>query len=156
MRGIDESFVLYKFRTMKVAPGDSGVSGGYKEARISSLGYFLRAKRIDELPQLLNVLKGDISFVGPRPPLRQYVEARPDLYGCVLKSRPGITGLASAFYHKREGQLLARCASAEETNALYLNTCIPRKAAYDLIYQRNANVCFDIKIIFMTLFKVLK
>lgn len=156
MRGIDESFVLYKFRTMNTSLGDSGVSGGYKENRISPLGFFLRAKRLDELPQLLNVLKGDISFVGPRPPLRQYVEARTDLYEQVLKSRPGITGLASAFYHKREGELLSRCATAEETDAIYLNVCVPRKATYDLIYQSNASVCFDIKILLMTLSKVIK
>jgi len=77
------------------ASEDSGASGGYKANRITRTGRFLRRTRLDETPQLWNVLKGDISFVGPRPPLRQYVEAYPEIYTQVLKTRPGITGLGS-------------------------------------------------------------
>lgn len=150
MRGPDEGFRFYKFRTMRPDTGDSGVSGGDKNDRISPLGAFLRRSRLDELPQLWNLLRGDISAVGPRPPLRQYVERFPDLYARVLRSRPGITGLASLHFHAHEQRLLARSRSREETDAIYCRACIPRKARLDLIYQRRRNLCLDIAIIAQT------
>lgn len=144
-------FQLWKFRTMRVVAADSGVSGGDKSDRITPMGHLMRRTRLDELPQLWNILRGDISLVGPRPPLRQYVERFPDLYGRVLKSRPGVTGLASLRFHRHEERLLAGCASVEETDAVYARRCVPRKAAFDLIYQKNANLCFDIAILWETL-----
>ena len=119
MKGINRPFRLWKLRTMTLADEDSGVSGGDKAARVTKTGAWLRAKRLDEFPQLWNILRGDLSFVGPRPPLRQYVEANPDLYARVLKSRPGVTGLASITYHKHEAALLARCTTSEETDQVY-------------------------------------
>ena len=119
--------------------------------RITSTGAWLRAKRLDEFPQLWNILKGDLSFVGPRPPLRQYVEQDPELYGQVLKSRPGVTGLASIVYHKHEAMLLERCATAEETDAVYSRVCVPAKARLDLIYQRHQNMCYDFDLVFQTI-----
>src|SRR5690606_7107976 len=100
-------FTLWKFRTMRPATGDSGVSGGDKAARITGPGRFLRRTRLDELPQLFNILRGDMSFVGPRPPLRQYVEAFPALYAEVLACRPGVTGLATLVFHRHEERILA-------------------------------------------------
>ena len=144
-------FGLWKLRTMTVAEDDSGVSGGDKEARITKTGAWLRAKRLDEFPQLWNILKGDLSFVGPRPPLRQYVEAHPEIYAEVLKSRPGVTGLASITYHKHETALLARCATPEETDAVYSRVCVPAKARLDLIYQRHQSMCFDFDLVFQTI-----
>ncbi|MDZ4136855.1 MAG: sugar transferase, partial [Paracoccaceae bacterium] len=91
-------FDLWKLRTMALAPADSGVSGGDKAGRVTPAGRFLRRTRLDEVPQLWNVLRGDMSFVGPRPPLRVYVDRFPDLYAQVLRSRPGITGLASLHF----------------------------------------------------------
>ena len=145
------SFRLWKLRNMTVVSQDTGVSGGDKAARITKTGAWLRSKRLDEFPQLWNILKGDLSFVGPRPPLRQYVEANPEIYAEVLKSRPGVTGLASIAYHKHEAALLARCTTAEETDAVYSRICIPAKARLDLIYQRHQNMCFDFDLVFQTI-----
>ncbi|WP_297338924.1 sugar transferase [Pseudophaeobacter sp.] len=145
------SFQLWKLRTMTVVSEDAGVSGGDKSARITQTGAWLRSKRLDEFPQLWNILKGDLSFVGPRPPLRQYVEANPEIYAQVLKSRPGVTGLASIAYHKHEAALLARCSTAAETDAVYSRICVPAKARLDLIYQRHQNMCFDFDLVFQTI-----
>lgn len=145
------SFRLWKLRTMTVVSDDSGVSGGDKAARITKTGAWLRSKRLDEFPQLWNILKGDLSFVGPRPPLRQYVEAHPEIYNEVLKSRPGVTGLASITYHKHEAALLARCQTPEETDAIYSRICVPAKARLDLIYQRHQSMCYDFDLVFQTI-----
>ncbi|ROU02501.1 sugar transferase [Histidinibacterium lentulum] len=150
MKTPKEGFSLVKFRTMTVAERDSGVSGGDKAARITPIGRILRRTRLDELPQLWNVIRGDISFVGPRPPLREYVERFPELYSEVLKARPGITGLATLVYHGHEERLLARCATAEETDAVYARACVPRKAHLDLIYRDNRTLCWDIALMWRT------
>ena len=143
MKSPQQSFGLLKFRTMTVVAFDAGVSGGDKSGRITPLGAKLRASRLDELPQLWNILKGDMSFVGPRPPLREYVERFPELYTRVLKMRPGVTGLATLRFHKHEARLLARCRTAKQTDAVYSRICVPRKARIDLIYQRHQTIAFD-------------
>ncbi len=153
MKTPTQSFKLAKFRSMTVRPAEAGVSGGDKASRITRTGRFIRRSRLDELPQLWNVLKGDISFVGPRPPLREYVERFPALYAEVLKSRPGITGLATIVYHRHEELLLARCKTAAETDAVYARACVPRKAKLDLIYQRRRNLRFDFYLMLKTVFK---
>ncbi|QCO55605.1 sugar transferase [Pseudorhodobacter turbinis] len=150
MRAPGRPFWLWKLRTMTVAPGDSGVSGGDKDGRITPLGAFIRRARMDEVPQLWNVLKGEMSLVGPRPPLREYVERFPDLYAEVLKSPTGITGLASLRYHDREEALLAACRDATDTDRVYATRCVPQKARLDLIYQRNWSLCFDLALIWET------
>ena len=151
MRSPTQSFGLWKFRTMTVVDRDAGVSGGDKDARITPMGAHLRGKRMDEFPQLWNVLKGDLSFVGPRPPLREYVDRFPELYREVLKSRPGITGLATIRFHKHEDKLLARCTTPEDTDEIYTSICIPRKARLDLIYQKHQNTCYDFDLVFQTI-----
>lgn len=156
MKTPTRGFNLIKFRTMKPVTEDSGVSGGDKSDRVTRTGGFLRRTRLDELPQLWNVLKGDISFVGPRPPLRQYVEAYPEVYTQVMKSRPGITGLASIYFSAHEERLLSQCRSREETDRVYRRICIPRKAHLDLIYQKNRNICFDVVLMLRTVFKRLR
>lgn len=150
MQAPDLPFFLWKFRTMTFDPGDSGVSGGDKSARITRIGGLLRRTRADELPQLWNILRGDISFVGPRPPLRIYVERFPDLYARVLQSRPGVTGLASLVYHRHEERILAACRTPAETDATYCRRCIPAKARLDLIYQRNRTFRLDLRLILGT------
>ena len=151
MKTPDQAFNLWKLRTMKVVDSDKGVSGGNKESRITPTGAWLRAKRLDEFPQLWNILRGDLSFVGPRPPLREYVERFPELYAEVLKSRPGVTGLATIRFHKHEDRLLSRCRTAEETDDIYCRICVPRKARLDLIYQRNQSTCYDFDLVFQTI-----
>ena len=151
MKTPDQPFKLWKLRTMSVVAQDQGVSGGNKSARITPTGAWLRARRLDEFPQLWNILKGDLSFVGPRPPLREYVERFPALYREVLKSRPGVTGLATLRFHRHEERLLRRCATPQETDAVYARNCVPRKARIDLIYQRNQSICYDFLLAFQTI-----
>lgn len=153
MRGVGEPFMLWKFRTMRNALQNDGVSGGDKGARITGLGRFLRRTRLDELPQLWNILKGDISFVGPRPPLRRYVEMFPELYGEVLKARPGVTGLATLAFHAREEALLKGCRTAEETEAVYVRRCVPVKARLDLLYRDNRTLCWDVRLMVATVIR---
>lgn len=156
MKTPHQPFNLIKFRSMSNVPDDqnAGVTGGDKAGRITPIGRKLRRYRLDELPQLINVLRGDMSFVGPRPPLRQYTDAFPELYGRVLRSRPGVTGLATLHYHRHEERLIASATTPQETENIYTTRCVPRKAALDLIYQRHASVCFDISILWQTLRKV--
>ena len=154
MRSPTRGFMLWKLRTMSVTSGDAGVSGGDKANRVTQVGQKLRRFRADEIPQLWNVLKGDMSFVGPRPPLRQYVERFPEIYGQVLQSRPGITGLATLYFHRHEEYLLSKCLTAEMTDEVYARRCVPRKARLDLIYSGQQNLCLDIALMLKTVRKV--
>ena len=153
MRTAEQGFALVKFRTMRPDMADSGVSGGDKTARITHTGAFLRRTRLDELPQLWNILMGDMSFVGPRPPLRRYVVDYPGLYRRVLRARPGVTGLATLIYHRHEERLLRGCTTAAQTDALYRRVCIPRKTRLDLIYLQRQSLALDLFIIFRTLIR---
>lgn len=150
MKSPDRSFGLIKFRTMRLHADAGGVTGGDKSDRMSRLHRFLRQTRADELPQLWNVIRGDMSLVGPRPPLRRYVKAFPDLYEQVLRSRPGVTGLASLVFHAHEERLLAACQTPAETDAVYSRRCVLRKARLDLIYQSRRNLCFDLLLVLGT------
>jgi lipopolysaccharide/colanic/teichoic acid biosynthesis glycosyltransferase len=151
MRAPGQPFALWKLRTMTVVTPEIGVSGGNKTDRITATGRFLRRSRLDEVPQLWNILKGDMSFVGPRPPLRLYVERFPDLYAQVLQSRPGVTGLATLVFHRHEEALLGPCQTATETDAVYARRCVPRKARIDLIYQRRRGLIMDLRLMAQTL-----
>lgn len=151
MRSPSESFTQLKFRTMLQEEGDFGATGAHKHWRITPVGHFLRKTRIDELPQLFNILRGDMSFVGPRPPLREYVERFPSVYTQVLKSRPGVTGLATLIYHRHEDRIMSRCQSAEATERAYYRRCLPAKLKIDLIYQRHRDSRLDLWILWNTL-----
>lgn len=153
MQAPGRPFMLWKFRTMTNVATDSGVSGGDKAHRITRTGAVMRRYRLDEIPQLMNILRGDIGFVGPRPPLRRYVERFPDLYTEVLKDRPGVTGLATLVFHRTEERLLAACGTPEETEAVYERRCVPVKAQLDLIYAKNRNLCLDLRMMVATVFR---
>lgn len=153
MTTMTKGFQLLKFRTMSPVDSgttDHGVSGGDKSDRVTAIGKMLRARRLDELPQLINILRGDMSLVGPRPPLRQYTDAYPDIYGRVLRDKPGVTGLGSLFFARHEERILATASSASQTDALYRRRCIPRKARLDGIYQTNRTLWLDLLILYWT------
>ena len=153
MKAPGQGFMLLKFRTMRPDKKDMGATGPHKNDRVTKTGLVLRKSRIDEIPQLWNILVGDMSFVGPRPPLRRYVEKFPKLYRRVLHNRPGVTGLASVYFHRHEEWLLRKATSAEETEEIYCRSCVPRKARLDLIYQEKQNLCVDIMLMVKTVIK---
>ncbi len=153
MRTPTKTFRLIKLRTMD-GSGQEGVLGGHASNRVTPLGRMLRALRVDELPQIWNVLLGDMRFIGPRPPLRRYVEANPDIYARVLSRQPGVTGLATVLFHAREAELLQKCTSPDATDKVYSELCIPRKARLDRFYDRNRSLGLDLLILFWTFSKL--
>lgn len=148
-------FRLVKFRTMAGIAGP-GVTGGDKDARITPLGRWLRRRRLDELPQLWNVITGDLAFVGPRPPLPEVVAAAPGTYARLLRRRPGITGLATLVFAGREERLLAAASTPSETEAIYLRRCVPRKARLDLIHARHRRARLDLWLMALTAVRILR
>lgn len=150
MAAIDRAFTLWKLRTMTPAPGGPGLSGGHRRGRITPLGRILRRTRLDELPQLWNVLRGDIALVGPRPPLRAAVLRFPATSALVLAVRPGVTGLASLLVHRREERLLASCRDEAEAWAVYGRACLPAKVRLDLFHQRHRSPGLDLAILAAT------
>lgn len=153
----ETTFSLLKIRTMRSVPEHEnvGITGGHKSNRITPMGKFLRSHRLDELPQIWNVLKGEMSFVGPRPPEPRYVAARPNTYRRVLQDRPGITGLASIIFHRHEGSLLTACTTQTEAEEVYVRRCIPRKARLDQIYHANKSLRLDLYILYLTAAKLI-
>ncbi|MFV0292210.1 MAG: sugar transferase [Paracoccus sp. (in: a-proteobacteria)] len=155
MRAPGRPFRQYKFRTMVRVDNDGGATGAHKDWRITPLGRFLRRTRLDELPQLFNIVMGDMSFVGPRPPLPEYVERFPSLYGTVLQARPGVTGLATLIYHRHEDRIMAGCWTAEETEYAYYARCLPTKLRIEMVYRRAASPWLDTWIMWKTLLAVI-
>lgn len=153
MKSPVQSFCLYKIRTMhppKASDRESVLSGD-QVRRVTWVGRFLRRTRLDEIPQIFNVLKGDIGFIGPRPPLRRYVEMFPELYGEVLRDTlPGITGLATVMLHRREERLLSVCEDPCEADRVYRTRCIPIKARLDMIYRDKRSLGLDLLILYRT------
>jgi lipopolysaccharide/colanic/teichoic acid biosynthesis glycosyltransferase len=146
-------FYILKFRTMKPDAEKSGqLTVGGKDSRITRTGYFLRKYKLDELPQLFNVLKGDMSFVGPRPEVPKYVELYTDEQRQILKVKPGITDYASIEYIN-ENEILGQSNNPEET---YIKEIMPQKIALNLKYIREKGGFWkDIKIILLTLKKII-
>ena len=148
----NQDFKIFKFRTMRMKSESEGLlTLGNNDNRITKVGYFLRRYKIDEFPQLINILKGDMSFVGPRPDLREYVNHyKPEDY-IIFTVRPGITGLASIHY-RNEVELLK---AAENPEDYYIKTIIPDKLRYNKIYIERHNFLFDLKLIYITILRVL-
>lgn len=147
-----KEFSLFKFRTMVSDADKKGLlTVGSRDSRITRVGYYLRKSKLDELPQLLNVFIGDMSFVGPRPEVRKYVDLYDNIQLQVLKVKPGITDLASIKFIN-ESEILAGYENPEEA---YINEIMPAKLKINLDYISKANIFTDIKIIFQTIFKIL-
>ena len=147
----NKDFNIYKFRTMRIQSESKGLlTLGNHDFRITQVGYFLRRYKIDEFPQLLNILKGDMSFVGPRPELRYYVNFYSEDDLRIFEVRPGITGLASLKY-RNEVELLKAAENPEE---FFIKTIIPDKLKYNKAYIKRRNFFFDLKLIFITIVKV--
>ncbi|MEO6883152.1 MAG: sugar transferase [Bacteroidia bacterium] len=145
-------FSLFKFRTMVSDADKKGLlTVGAKDSRITRVGYFLRKYKLDELPQLANVFKGDMSFVGPRPEVRKYVNLYNNEQLQVLSVRPGITDYASIKF-ANENELLGKVSNPEE---LYIQEVMPEKLNLNLKYIREKNFFTDVKIIFKTIFRIL-
>jgi lipopolysaccharide/colanic/teichoic acid biosynthesis glycosyltransferase len=145
-------FRMRKFRTMvQDAPNKGGRITAGDDPRITRMGRFLRQSKIDELPQLLNVLKGEMSFVGPRPELRQFVELFHSDYEEILIVRPGITDLASLKY-RDEAAILGQSESPEDE---YVSRVLPDKISLAKEYIRRSSLLFDLSLICRTLFKIL-
>lgn len=149
----NKDFYLYKFRTMAHGSDKKGlITVGNDDSRITKAGGFLRKYKIDELPQLINVLKGDMSLVGPRPEVRKYVDLYSDRQMKVLDARPGITDVASIKF-SNENEILR---DQEDPEKYYIETVMPEKLDLNLQYLAGRNFFGDIKLIFNTFFKVLK
>jgi lipopolysaccharide/colanic/teichoic acid biosynthesis glycosyltransferase len=147
-----EDFPLFKFRTMYVHEKDQQLlTIGDHDARVTKIGYWLRKYKLDELPQLLNVLKGHMSLVGPRPEVRKYVNLYNDDQLMVLSVKPGITDWASIQF-SNENELLAK---AEDPESFYIKELIGLKIRQNLEYIDKHDLWIDLKIIFLTLRKVI-
>lgn len=149
----NRNFRLIKFRTMRKGSEKVGLlTVGARDARITGTGYFLRKYKLDELPQLLNVLIGDMSLVGPRPEVRKYVDLYNEEQKKVLMIRPGITDYASLEYID-ENEILADSPEPEKT---YIEKIMPRKLELNLKYPEEKCLLTDLKIILKTIGKVFK
>lgn len=144
-------FTIYKFRSMRKDNAGLKISTS-RDTRITPVGRVLRKTKLDELPQLWNVLKGDMSFVGPRPEVREYTDLYTPEQRQVLMVRPGITGLASIRY-RNENELLT---ASSDPNRTYIDEVMPAKLALDLKYIPRACVSYDIKLIWETLVTVVR
>lgn len=143
----NRDFRLLKFRSMRPDSDKLGlITVGGRDPRVTRSGYYIRKYKLDEFPQLINVFKGDMSLVGPRPEVRKYVDLYTPDQMRVLSVRPGITSLASIRY-RNENEILAQ---ADDPDRCYVEQVMPDKLAIDLEYVENANLWNDIKLIFST------
>ena len=143
-------FKMIKFRTMYEDHNDNNTISVKGDSRITKLGYFLRKYKIDELPELINVLFGDMSFVGPRPDVKGYADKLKGDHRKILKLRPGITGPASIKFINEELLL------SKQENPKYYNDNViyPEKVRINLDYFYNNSIWIDFKIIFATIFRI--
>lgn len=144
----NKDFIIYKFRSMCVnADKNSLITIGNRDNRVTKIGFFIRKYKIDELPQLFNVLIGDMSFVGPRPEVRYYVNMYSDSQKKVLNVRPGITDPASIAY-RNENELLS---SQDNPEKYYIDVIMPDKLRINLEYIASRSLFTDLKTILRTL-----
>jgi len=143
-------FELYKFRTMNSqrVSGQAGCTAN-NDNRVTRMGGYLRRYKLDEIPQLVNVLKGDMSFVGPRPELVKFAEYYREKYDRILEVRPGITDLAAIQY--RNEHVLLNGASSRDLEQVYVSEILPKKLEHSLEYLKERSFFYDLKLIFKTI-----
>lgn len=147
-----KDFWLYKFRSMRKGADKKGlITVGGHDSRITHTGYFIRKYKLDELPQLFNVLRGDMSLVGPRPEVRKYVDMYTSEQRKVLSVRPGITDYASIEYAD-ENVILGQSANPDKT---YIEQIMPDKIRLNMKYIANQSIGEYFKIIFLTFKKII-
>jgi lipopolysaccharide/colanic/teichoic acid biosynthesis glycosyltransferase len=147
----EEEFLLFKFRTMATGSDKKGlITVGARDSRITKVGYYLRRYKIDEFPQLLNIIKNDMSVVGPRPEVPKYVTLYSLQQKKVLQVKPGLTDLASLAFID-ENTILGK---AEDPEKVYINEIMPEKLRMNLNYIENQSFIGDLKIIQKTVFKI--
>lgn len=148
-----KDFYLLKFRTMHSKAEKKGLlTVGAKDPRVTRVGYFLRKYKLDELPQLINVLIGEMSLVGPRPEVRKYVDLYDDNQRKILHVRPGITDYASLEYFD-ENERLGRSSDPEKT---YVEEIMPEKLRLNEKYIKDHGLLVDIRIIVRTILRILR
>lgn len=145
-----KEFKIFKFRTMRPDTEKEGQITIGEDSRITSIGNFLRKTKLDELPQLFNIVIGDMSFVGPRPEVPKYVRMYTKDQKEILKVRAGITDYAS-IYFSNESEILGK---QKEPEKFYIEKIMPYKIELNKKYIEEAGLITDIKIIFLTIFKV--
>ena len=139
-------FRIWKFRTMRAGSEGSLITAA-GDRRVTRLGAMLRRCKLDELPQLFNVLKGDMSLVGPRPEVPEYVQMEAPIWQAILQVRPGVTDVATLLYRDEEKLL----ATASDPNAFYRETVLPAKLVINLGYLRSRSIWRDLRLIFLTI-----
>jgi lipopolysaccharide/colanic/teichoic acid biosynthesis glycosyltransferase len=145
-------FTMYKFRTMRVAAAEATPITAQNDSRVFPFGAFLRASKIDELPQLINVLKGDMTLVGPRPEAPEIVRSHykpTDI--TTLQVLPGVTSPGTIYYYTHCEEMLATDAVVD----VYVQQLLPMKLALDRVYIRRASIFYDIRLIFRTVAGIL-
>lgn len=147
-----KDFKIFKFRSMRPdCEGKGKWNVGNNDDRITRVGHFLRNTKLDELPQLINVLKGDMSLVGPRPELRVYIDMYTEREMPILDLKPGITDWASMTNFEQ----FKGFTEAADPDKYYLETIRPLKLELQLYYRNNNSFCGDIKCLFWTVYKVI-
>lgn len=147
-----KEFGLYKFRTMRPDSDKVKITVGDRDPRVTNIGYYLRKYKLDELPQLINILVGEMSVIGPRPEVKQYVDLYTTEQLKVLSVKPGLSDLATLEY-VNESEILAQSDNPEET---YIHEIMPDKLALNLKYIKNQSFLLDMKIIFKTLLRIIR
>ena len=149
----NKDFYLLKFRTMQVNADRKGLlTVGSRDPRVTRVGYYLRKYKLDELPQMFNVLAGQMSMVGPRPEVRKYVELYNEEQSKILFVKPGITDYASIEYFN-ESDLLAKSSNPEET---YIREIMPAKLEINKKYIADQSLLVDLSILFKTALRILR
>lgn len=144
-------FGLLKFRTMHPNMDQVQITVGHRDPRVTRIGYYLRKFKVDEFPQLLNILKGEMSVVGPRPEVPKYVAMYNEEQQKVLSVKPGLTDFASLEY-VHESELLAASDNPEKT---YIEEIMPHKLTLNLKYIQEKSLSTDVKLIVRTILKIL-